>query len=76
MEEKSVEQFKDLVADFRLLTTEIKKDNKIKSKSLKETNRVLEACKKEYQKLYLEHETLQKKFHETTRRISQISKTT
>ena len=59
MEEKSVEQFKDL-----------------KIQSLKETNRVLEACKKEYQKLYLEHETLQKKFHETTRRISQISKTT
>ena len=44
--------------DFRLLATKVQKDNQIKSKSLKETNQVLEACKKEYQKLYHENETL------------------
>ena len=58
MEERSIEQFKKLVADFRLLTTKVQKDNQIKSKNLKETNQVLEACKKVYQKLYLEHEFL------------------
>ena len=33
MEEKSVEQFKKLVADFRVLTMKVKKDNQIKSKN-------------------------------------------
>ena len=64
MEEKSIEKCKKLVADFRLLTTKVQKDNQRKSKNLKETNPVLEACKKEYQKLYFEHETLKKKFTE------------
>ena len=50
MKEKSIEQFKKLVADFR-----VKKDNQIKSKNLKETNQV-----SEYQKLYLEYKTLKK----------------
>ena len=62
MEEKGVEQIKKLTADFRLLATKVKKDNQIKSKNLtkRETNQVLEACKKEYQKLYHENETLKK----------------
>ena len=64
MEEKSIKQFKKLVVDFIVLTTKVQKDNQIKSKNLKETNQVLEACKKEYQKLYLEHETLKKRFSE------------
>ena len=33
-----------------------------KTKNLKETNLVLEACKKEYQKLYLKHKKLEKKY--------------
>lgn len=53
MEERSVKQFKTLVADFRVLSIKVEKDNQIKSKHLKEANLVLEACKKEYQKLYL-----------------------
>ena len=48
MEEKSIKQFKKLVVDFVVLTTKVQKDNQIKSKNLKETNQVLEACKKEY----------------------------
>ena len=39
---------------FGVLTTKVQKDNKNKTKSFKETNPVLEACKKEYQKLYPE----------------------
>ena len=62
MKVESVKHFKKLVADFRLLTTKIQKDYQIKSKNLKETNQVLEACKKKYRKLYLEHEALRKKF--------------
>ena len=48
----------------------IQKDYLNKTKSLKETNcvrsvrsvKVLEACKTEYQKLYLEYEYLRKKY--------------
>ena len=57
MEEKGVKQIKKLIADFRLLAIKVKKNNQIKSRNLKETNQVLEACKKEYQKLYHENET-------------------
>ena len=52
MEEKCVEKFQKLVADFRVF--KVQKDNQIKSKNLKQTNQVLGAGKKEYQKLYLE----------------------
>ena len=61
MDEKSTENFKKLVADFRALTTKVQKDNQNKRKSLKETNLVLQACKKKYQKLYLEPKNLKKK---------------
>ena len=57
MEEKGVKQIKKLIADFRLLAIKVQKNNQIKSRNLKETNQVLEACKKEYQKLYHENET-------------------
>ena len=49
MGQRSIEHFKKL-----------EKDNQNKTKSLKETNLVLEACKKEHEKLYLEHENLKK----------------
>ena len=48
MDQKSIENFKKLVVDSRTLTTKLQKDNENKRKSLKETNLVLEACKKEY----------------------------
>ena len=50
MEEKNVKQFKKFVADFRVLTSKVQKDNQIQSKNLKETNQVLEACKKRISK--------------------------
>ena len=53
---KCIERFKKLVADFRALTIKVQK-----YKTLKETNLVLEVCKKEYSKLYLEHENLKNK---------------
>ena len=70
MDQKRIQNFKRLVADFRALTTKLQKDYLNKTKSLKETNfvrsvrsvKVLEACKTEYQKLYLEYENLRKKY--------------
>lgn len=44
MDEKAVEQMKKLLMDFRLLATKIQKDNQSKSKNIKDTNQVLEAC--------------------------------
>ena len=60
MEKKDVEQTKNLTADFILLAIKVQKGNQInfKSKNLRETNLVLEACKKEYQKPYHENESL------------------
>ena len=40
MDEKGVEQIKKLITDFRLLATKVQKDNKEKSKNLKDTNQV------------------------------------
>ena len=68
MDQKTIENSKKLVADFRALTTKVQKDNQNKTKSLKETNLVLEACKKEYQKLYLEHKNFKKKNSKSSKR--------
>ena len=61
MEEKGIKQIKKLIADFGLLATRFKKiinqSLKIKTKT---KNQVLEAYKKEYQKLHHENETLKK----------------
>ena len=40
MDEKGVEQIKKLITDFRLWATKVQKDNKEKSKNLKDTNQV------------------------------------
>ena len=73
MDERCVEQIEKLIKDFRLLATKVQKDNKEKSKTLKDTNQVFDVCKEEYQKLYRENETLKKKNYRATGRIKQIS---
>ena len=60
LDEKGVEQIKKLITGFSLLATKVRKDNKEKSKKLKDSNQVLDVCKKEYQKLYHENEALKK----------------
>ena len=69
-DEKGVEQIKKLITDYRLLATKVQKDNKIMSKNLKDTNQVLDACKKEYQKLYHENEALKKRVSELQEELS------
>ena len=76
MEQKSIENFKKLVANFRALTTKVQKDNQNKTKNLKEANLVLEACKKEYQKLHLEHENFKKNTKSSKRNCLDIETTT
>ena len=51
MNDKSVEQIKKLIPDFRLLATEVQKDNQRNTKNLKETIQVLEACRKRISKI-------------------------
>ena len=55
-----------------MLLTKVQRDNQIKPKNLKETNQVLEACKKKYQKLYLKHETLKKSLPNNKKNYSNI----
>ena len=43
MDDKSVEQIKKMISDFRLLATKVQKDNQTKTKDLK---KVLETCRK------------------------------
>ena len=69
MDEKGVKQIKKLITDFRLLATKVQKDNKEKSKNLEDANQVLDACKKEYQKLY-ENEALKERITELQEELS------
>ena len=46
IDQKSIGNFKKLIADYRALTTKVQKDNQNKTKSLKETNLVLKRVKK------------------------------
>ena len=56
-----VDKLKNIFNGFKILAAKVKDDNKNKKKKLDETRELLEICKKEYQKLYFEHENLRKK---------------
>ena len=71
MKVESVKHFKKLVADFRMLTTKVQKDYQIKSKNLKETNQVLETCKKNVENTILN----MKLYEKSSGRIAQMPKT-
>ena len=47
-----VEEFKDLMKDFRKLTSKVQQDNSTINKKLKDRDVMLQACQKEYQKVY------------------------
>lgn len=55
IEQDNIKNLKKLIVEFKTLTAKVKKDNQTKVENLKDTNLVLEACKKEYQKLHAEH---------------------
>ena len=57
-----VDELENIFNDFKILAAKVNYDNKNKKKKLDETKELLEICKKEYQKLYFEHENLRKKY--------------
>ena len=58
---KGIEKFYKLIADFRLLETKVQNDNQVKLKNLERPDQVLDVCKKEYLKLFVENEMLKKR---------------
>ena len=57
-----VDELENIFNDFKILAAKVNYDNKNKKKKLDEMKELLEICKKEYQKLYFEHEDLRKKY--------------
>ena len=57
-----VDELKNIFNDFKILAAKANDDDKNKKKKLDEMKELLEICKKEYQKLYFEHENLRKKY--------------
>ena len=55
------QQVLEIIHGFKNLTSKIKKDNDIIKLSIKNKDITIAACKKEYKKLYAEHEELKKK---------------
>lgn len=54
------EQILEVIDGFKNLTSKIKEDNETIKNSLKKKDFTINACKKEYRKLYNEHEELKK----------------
>ena len=61
-----VDELKNIFNDFKILAAKANDDDKNKKKKLDEMKELLEICKKEYQKLYFEHENLGKKYNLVT----------
>ena len=61
-----VDELKNIFNNFKILAMKVSDDRKNKKKKLDKTKELLEICKKEYQKLYFEHENLGKKYNLVT----------
>ena len=75
------EEIRGIIADFKKLATKIQQDNgqikkmlKDREAMLKDREVVLDACKKEYQKLYYEHKALKKKYIKLEQKLQQQPK--
>ena len=62
---------KDIIKDFKNLASKIQTDNSNVKQHLKDKNLMLEACQKEYQKIYFEHENLKKKNQQFEEQLKQ-----
>ena len=62
---------KDIIKDFKNLASKIQTDNSNVKQHLKDKNLMLEACQKEYQKIYFEHENLKKKNQQLEEQLKQ-----
>ena len=54
--------YQELIKELKRLAAKINEKNKQNGKKLNESKQVLEACRKEYKKLYNEHLELRKKY--------------
>ena len=54
------EEILEIIDGFKNLTSKIKEDNDAIKNALKNKDLTINACKKEYRKLYAEHEELKK----------------
>ena len=70
-----VDELKNIFNDFKILAAKVNDDNKNKKKKLDETKELLEICKKEYQKLYFEHENLRKRYDNLVTQYNRTRKT-
>ena len=64
----------EVIEGFQNLTAKIKDDNDSIKNLLKNKDLTIAACKKEYRKLYTEHEELKRKYAELESKIEQKSK--
>ena len=67
-----VVEFKDLMKEFRKLTSKVQQDNSTINKKLKYRDVMLQACQKEYQKVYQEREALKEKCNTLLQRILEL----
>ena len=70
----SAKEIRAIISDFKKLATKIQQDNGQVKKTLRDSETVLDACQKEYQKLYYEDEALKKKCSELEQKLQQQQK--
>ena len=66
------QQIFEIIDGFKNLTSKIKKDNENIKDSMKNKDITIAACKKEYKKLYTEHEELKQKYAELEKYFHQM----
>ena len=66
------QQIFEIIDGFKNLTSKIKKDNDEIKDSMKNKDVTIAACKKEYKKLYAEHEELKQKYAELEKYFHQM----
>ena len=66
------QQIFEIIDGFKNLTSKIKKDNDDIKVSMKNKDITIAACKKEYKKLYGEHEELKQKYAELEKYFQQL----
>ena len=66
-----VNDLKVIIKDFINLPSKIQTDNSNLKQYLKDKNLMLEACQKEYQKIYFEHENFLKKYQQLEEQLKQ-----
>ena len=66
------QQIFEIIDGFKNLTSKIKKDNDEIKDSMKNKDITIAACKKEYRKLYAEHEELKQKYAELEKYFHQM----